>query len=141
MGKITQGLYPGVFSGILILILTSLPGSFFSHSGMPSLPGMDKVVHFAMFALFGFASLWGYREKLAGFDNRRLIKTALIMVAIGVVYGGMTEAMQHFLIDGRSGSPYDLIADVAGTVIGTIIYIATQKNREKKMQNSGSVKK
>lgn len=63
------------------------------------------------------------------------------MVAIGAVYGGLTEIMQHFLIEGRTGSPYDLIADVAGTAIGTIVYVVTQKNREKKMQNSGSVKK
>ncbi len=141
MVKFTQGLYPGAFSGILILILTGLPGFCFKHSGMQSLPGMDKVVHFATFALFGFAALWGFRAKHAKYDSNKLLKTALFMVAIGVFYGAMTELMQHFWIEGRYGSLWDLMADSFGTVFGTIIYVFTKKNREKNKQNSGRIKK
>lgn len=141
MSKITQGIYPGALCGIMILILTSLPGSCFSHSGLGAFPGLDKAIHFAMFTLFAFMSLWGYRNTLAEGDKRRLSLAVLAMIAIGVAYGGLTELIQHLWIEGRSGSPFDLIADAAGTVVGTTIYIGYQKNMRKILKNDGEVRK
>lgn len=128
MRKLTQGIYPGVFSGIIILILTGLPGSCFKHGGL-SLPGIDKVIHFAMFAFFAFASLWGFRKRLADYSKKHLLKVLCLMVVIGITYGVLTELMQHFLVNGREGSLYDLLADTLGTIVGTIFYALLQKKK------------
>jgi VanZ family protein len=37
---------------------------------------------------------------------------------LGVVYGGLIELVQHFLIDGRHGDLIDWTADILGLVIG-----------------------
>ncbi len=126
MKKLTQGIYPGVFSGIIILILTGLPGSCFKH-GELSLPGIDKVIHFAMFAFFALSSLWGFRAKLSNYSRKDLLKALCLMVAVGITYGTLTELMQHFWVEGRDGSPYDLLADTLGTIIGTTFYALLQK--------------
>jgi len=126
--KLTQGIYPGVFCGIVILILTGLPGSCFKNNGL-SLPGIDKLIHFTMFAIFAFASLWGFRAKLSNYDKQRLLKALLLMMVVGVCYGAMTELMQHFWVKGRNGSPYDLLADTLGTAVGTTFYAFFQKKR------------
>lgn len=119
----------------MILILTSLPGNCFSHNGFSAMPGLDKVVHFAMFATFAFVSLWGYRSTLAAGGKNRLAKAASLMLTIGILYGALTELMQHFWIEGRTGSPFDLIADATGTAVGTIIYVHYQKKHDKKIEN------
>ena len=135
MSRVTQGIYPGALCGIAILILTSLPGSCFSHSGLGAFPGLDKAIHFVMFTCFAFLSLWGYRNKMASYDKQRLTRAALIMLTIGIVYGGLTELIQHFLVEGRDGNLFDLLADAIGTVVGTTIYMTYQKKHDKNLAN------
>lgn len=72
------------------------------------LPGMDKVVHAAIFlapALFGV---------LAGL---RPVVLAPLLIAHAVA----SELVQHTLLPGRGGDPWDAVADVVGVAIGLAI--------------------
>lgn len=82
---------------------------------------MDKVVHLLMYAAFTFITIWGYRQpfKEKGKDYRR--KALWIVTIIGIVYGALTEVMQETMVPGRTGSLYDWIADLLGSIIGAII--------------------
>ena len=117
--RLTRNSYPGLLCGIIIMVLTGIPGSCLPH--VKPIFGFDKVVHLLMYAGFVFAMLWGYRKpfKENGTSYRR--KALWITIAIGIAYGLLTEIMQETLIPSRTGSVYDWIADTIGCLLGAII--------------------
>ncbi len=103
------------------IVWTLLTGYLFltPPSGLPKvhmpIPNFDKVIHFGLFLIFG----------LIIFDNVNTLKTKNIPKAwifFGIVYGGSIELAQCFLINGRSGSIADWLADIAGIITGCIIW-------------------
>ena len=101
--------------GIVILILTGLPGSVFPH--VKPIIGIDKVVHALMYATFAYLCIWGYRKKFISngknYQKKALLRAALISIA----YGGITELMQEFLLPTRTGDWLDFLFDAIGTLI------------------------
>lgn len=68
-------------------------------------PGLDKVVHAAVFAAVTAAAL------AAGL--------ALVpVVAVGLAHAVVSELLQHLALPGRSGDPLDVLADAVGVVLG-----------------------
>lgn len=120
MERLTRNSYPGILCGIVILILTGLPGSLFP-SVKPSL-GLDKIVHLIMYAGFAFACLWGYRKQFVSNGLAYKKKAILLAVVIGIAYGGLTEIMQEYLVPKRTGDWYDFLADCIGTALGAIVF-------------------
>ena len=121
MERLTRNSIPGILCGIVILILTGLPGSLFPRV-KPTI-GLDKVAHILMYAGFAFACLWGYRKQFVSnglsYQKRAIILTILISIA----YGGLTEIMQETItVLHRSGDWRDLIADSIGTGLGVLIF-------------------
>ena len=121
MERLTRNSIPGILCGIVILILTGLPGSLFPRV-KPAI-GLDKVAHVIMYAGFAFACLWGYRKQFVSnglsYQKRAIILTILISIA----YGGLTEIMQETItVLHRSGDWRDLIADSIGTGLGVLIF-------------------
>ena len=119
--RLTRNSIPGILCGIVILILTGLPGSLFPRV-KPAL-GLDKVAHVIMYAGFAFACLWGYRKQFVSnglaYQKRAILLTTLISIA----YGGLTEIMQETItVLHRSGDWRDLIADSIGTGLGVLIF-------------------
>ena len=88
-------------------------------SGIPKFPwlvkpGVDKVIH---------AILFGVEAALLGlaFQNTR---NKLLFVSLLVwcfVLGGFLEVVQYYWVSGRTGDVFDLLADMAGAVIGAWI--------------------
>ena len=127
--KLTRNIYPGLFCGIVILILTGLPGSCFPHV-KPTL-GLDKVAHVVMFAGFGFLSIWGYREPFEQKDKNEKRKSLIFTLLVSIVFGALTEVMQETICINRTGSVYDFIADVIGSVFGISFFTFLQKKKNK----------
>jgi VanZ family protein len=70
----------------------------------------DKANHFsAFFVLYILLSL--------GFRNLTTFKKAILLL----LYGMQIEVVQSF-IDGRFFSPYDVVADSVGILIGVVVY-------------------
>ena len=118
--RLTRNSIPGILCGIVILILTGLPGSLFPHA--KPIVGVDKVVHTLMYAGFAFACLWGYREQFVSnglaYKRKAIILTAIISIA----YGGLTELMQEFLVKSRTGDWFDFLADSIGVGLGVLVF-------------------
>ena len=127
--KLTRNIYPGLFCGIVILILTGLPGSCFPHV-KPAI-GLDKVVHTAMYASFTFLSIWGYREQFARKDKKRKRNALILTLLISIIFGALTEIMQETICYQRTGSVYDFIADVIGSLFGLAFFTFLQKKKNK----------
>ena len=118
--RLTRNSIPGILCGIVILILTGLPGSLFPR--VKPVVGIDKVVHLLMYAVFAFACLWGYRKQFVSNGSAYRKKAIILALVISIAYGGLTEIMQEYLVPKRTGDWLDFLADSIGTGIGVLIF-------------------
>ena len=118
--KLTRNSIPGILCGLVILILTGLPGSCFPK--VKPVIGFDKVVHICMYIVFAFACIWGYREQYVNGDKTYRRKALLTAAIIGIAYGGLTEIIQETITYQRTGDWFDFLADSIGTLAGLLIF-------------------
>lgn len=74
-----------------------------------SIVGMDKVLHFLAFFMFGVFL------QLAIYGNMKGRRLALLVILLGAVFGLSDEFHQSF-VPGRDADIFDLIADIAGVI-------------------------
>jgi VanZ family protein len=79
-----------------------------------ALPGVDKLLHFILFAVEGISLAMAF----SAFRGR---KQVFIILGWCFLLGGATELVQHFWVEGRTGDIIDLLADTIGSVIGLLI--------------------
>ena len=120
MERLTRNSIPGILCGIVILILTGLPGSLFPRV-KPTI-GLDKVAHILMYAGFTFACLWGYRKQFVSNGLAYKKRAVLLAIVISIAYGGLTEMIQEHIVPTRTGDWFDFVADSIGTVLGALVF-------------------
>ena len=76
----------------------------------------DKIAHFGLFGVTGFVSTFG----ISFF--RALRSRILFAMILGLLLAVCTEGAQS-LIGFRNGSPYDLVADIAGLLAALLLYV------------------
>ena len=118
--RLTRNSYPGILCGIVILILTGIPGSAFPR--VKPIVGVDKVVHVFMYATFAFLCLWGYRKQFIDKGKAYRKRALLLAIIISIAYGGITELMQEHLVPSRTGDWFDFLADSIGTCLGIYVF-------------------
>ena len=91
-------------------VLVSLVVLFTPASGVPwAPPGVDKVVHAALFAGLAVTGRW------AGAGRGPL---AVLLV----LYAAVSEVVQEWAPLDRTGSPADVLADVLGLLLGLLAW-------------------
>ena len=95
---------------------------------IPSFPNMDKLVHFTLYLIFTFLSLFATSIK----KGRNIPWIIFLMFVICVT----TEFLQKIMPYGRSFDPYDMLANSCGIIVGLLLfnYIKKQIN-ELKIKN------
>nr|WP_221204059.1 VanZ family protein [Modestobacter versicolor] len=93
-----------------VAVLVSLAVLFAPPSDVPSGPaGIDKVVHFALFAVLAVTGRWaGVR--------------AGVLSGLLVLYAAGSELLQGTDLVDRDASVGDLVADSAGVVVGLLVW-------------------
>ena len=71
-------------------------------------PGLDKVVHAGVFLAPALLGL------LAGLP-------AVVLAPLLIAHAVVSELVQHFLLPGRAGDPWDAVADIVGVAVGLAI--------------------
>jgi hypothetical protein len=102
-----------------VAALVSLAVLFAPPSDVPSSPpGVDKIVHFSLFAVLALTGRWAGvgRGALAG---------------LLVLYAAVSELLQGTDLVGRDASVADLVADSAGVVAGLLLWrlLASRRSR------------
>lgn len=128
MDKLTRNSYPGLLCGIIILILTAIPGSVFPR--VKPIVGMDKVAHVIMYAGFSFLCVWGYRKPFLSNGKTYQKKALLITAIISIAYGALTEIMQETIVPKRTGDWFDFLSDCLGTFVGLLFFWLFFKKRK-----------
>lgn len=107
--------YKSIIIGILILWL-SLSGSKSLVPGrMLNIPYVDKMGHFAMYALFTATLL------LDSSRWKTISKFHYLILLIPFFFGALMEVMQMTLTASRKAELADLIADIGGIVAGVLL--------------------
>jgi hypothetical protein len=93
-----------------VAVLVSLVVLFAPADDVPAaLPGVDKVVHVALFAVLAATGRWaGMRP--------------WVLAGGLALYAGASEVLQAVTPLARSGSPADLLADLAGVALGLVAW-------------------
>lgn len=90
--------------------------SFFVPSGLPGadVPGLDKLVHSAMYGGLCLIVWWEYVRKHATLYWPRLLTWN---VAAPILLGGLVEILQAYCTTTRSGDWWDFAADTLGVLL------------------------
>ncbi|MBN9351067.1 MAG: VanZ family protein [Chitinophagaceae bacterium] len=107
---------PAILWFIFLSVLVYMPGSDVPSIGWAERVHADKVVHFILFGvLFVLISIPVLRS---GLEKGQKRKWLLITAAFIIVYGFITEVIQHYFIPGRTFDLLDWAADSAGVIAG-----------------------
>jgi len=108
---------------LVILYLSLASSETFNKIPMFHFRGMDKVVHFGMYAVFSGVILYENRKRIN--TGRRLAVVALIPF----IFGGVLEMMQSWLTTTRTGSIYDLLFNLCGILFSVGIYLLVMNSK------------
>lgn len=78
----------------------------------PSIPGVDKALHFGAYAVLGW---------LLAFAADRSRLPLAVAVGLGLLYG-ITDEIHQMYVPGRSPDLLDWVADAAGVAAATFLY-------------------
>jgi VanZ family protein len=88
---------------------------------IPRLPGLDKIAHVAIFAIYVLLTAWGFFRQKTFY---RMQQYALpLAIAMGLFLGMATEWIQHAFVPHRSGDVYDVIADALGCLLASLLFL------------------
>lgn len=112
-----------LYLGLLILSTGAIIyGTLFpvDYNVPQSFMGLDKIVHFLMFAA------WTFFYGLVRFLKDKF--TLYPVFLVGSLFGLVIEVLQHLLPTGRSPEFLDFVADITGTGAAVmLLYILAQK--------------
>ena len=109
--------FPILVYCLLIYIQSSHP----SPQSIPDWPFMDKLLHFACYALLGALFLRAFNTTPIK-HNLKLI--LILSVLLSALYGISDEIHQHF-VPYRSADYMDVLSDILGSVAGVYLYQTT----------------
>lgn len=110
-----------ILYAVVIISLSSVPGKNFPEAAWLA---HDKVIHFGEYGLFGFL--------VAKAMNTRVTASGRIFLITLLLAGlfGMLDELYQSIIPGRDSSVNDWIADVAGILLGSGVYIWLKYRRD-----------
>lgn len=102
-----------------MLVLFFLPSDKLPEIDFWELNLEDKVAHMGVFAVLSGLMVWGEQRRQATAQLGLSVK--VIVAALAIVFGLLTEIVQDQFIPSRYGSISDIIADAIGAILGTIL--------------------
>lgn len=107
---------PAIIWSVLIFILLIIPGQDFPVK--PGIPYLDKIVHAFLFGVQVF--LWcRYGSRATGRNTWWIF---FLIFLLSCIYGIGMEYVQQYWVANRSFELEDIMADIAGSFGGWIIY-------------------
>ena len=115
--------FPFVFWLILVFALSSYPKAIIPQSRYIS---WDKMAHVVEFAIVGYLT-----SRTAFFSGSRFLYNGWVWIAIlfGLIFA-ISDEYHQLHIPGRIASPFDVIADFMGVLLG--VWIFRQAIRKRK---------
>ena len=111
--------WPGLLWAFLILLLSTFTPPGIHIPTLFDLFEPDKVGHFAFYSALVFLLVLGFnRAHPAHWMRRNPARTAWLLA---VLYGGLIELYQGFILTDRQADPVDFLADCIGGILGVAL--------------------
>ena len=81
----------------------------------------DKLVHAIMFAGLTGAFIFDYKRRLPGAPRPLMTGFTAALAIIMIIFAVTDEWLQDIMCLGRSGDPYDILADLTGIALGLLL--------------------
>ena len=112
-----------IFLGYLIAIVYASLASPREIPKIMTIPNIDKVVHFTMYLGFCIIGLWALNTGEGSLSKRLPGKRNYFLITVmAIAWGLFMEFMQRYMGIGRQYSIYDLYANIAGAIIGSLLF-------------------
>ncbi|MFT7230574.1 MAG: VanZ family protein [Bacteroidia bacterium] len=96
-----------------------LPPSAFRSFSFNTLLGLDKIVHFVLYAIF--ILLWALAFRYIS------LKQKIALLLMGITYGVLIEVLQSTMAIGRNYDIGDIVSNIIGCVTGVILISFVQR--------------
>ncbi len=111
--------FPAIIWAILIIIGAAIPVNVLPKVTFWDCIGPDKIVHLFAFGVFVVFSLYGLKRQFCYLHLQH--HATVYTIVFGVLLALLTELMQRYIVFGRDGNVYDLLADIAGCLMGLAV--------------------
>jgi len=108
--------FPILIYCLLIFIQSSYP----STERIPDWPYIDKMLHFAAYALLGALFLRAF--KTTRIKNN--LKLVLVLSVLFSFFYGISDEIHQYFVPHRNADLMDVLADLLGSIMGVYIYQA-----------------
>ncbi|MBK8502684.1 MAG: VanZ family protein [Saprospiraceae bacterium] len=109
--------YAAAFWSLLILGLSLMPGKSLPKVGWQMFIHLDKLAHFIIYGVLAGLLVLTHCKTASG---RVGIKDLGYVILICTIYGAILEAMQYFFLSDRFFEIPDIIANIIGSIAGTV---------------------
>lgn len=109
-----------IFWAGIILLLSSIPAKDLPELTFWDLIKSDKLGHIIMYGVLAFQLMRSLVRQYSSWRMRYNATT--IALIISVMYGGLIEVYQHYLIADRFGDWIDFLANIIGTFLGVVAF-------------------
>ncbi len=106
-----------IFWTLLIFTGCLVSSSMLKVNGVDNIVGFDKLAHFILYSVCSW--LW----MTALISNKTRKNATLYTISGLIILGFIIECLQAGLTKDRSFEFYDILANVAGTIFGTTIFL------------------
>ncbi len=103
---------------LLIFILCAIHGDDVEKVKFIEIPYFDKIIHFGMYFSMAFVFMRDFTK-----NSEKPLRWKIILVTIICFLTGLiVEILQELIFASRSGSFYDMIANIFGTITGIYFF-------------------
>lgn len=102
---------------LLYCLLIFIQSSYPSPENIPSLPYIDKVIHFAVYAILGILFFMAFRTQ----RFKENINMVIILSILSSSLYGMSDEVHQYFVPHRDADLMDFLADVAGSICGVYV--------------------
>jgi VanZ family protein len=112
--------FSSLFWAAVILFLSSIPSSELPDFSFWKLLSFDKWAHVAMYGILSFQIMKSCVRQYAVWTLR--YNAAKVAAVASIIYGGLIELFQEYVLLDRHGDWIDLIMNIIGTFAGIWLF-------------------
>ena len=109
---------PAICCGLIILVLSLMPGSSLPSFSFIDLFQPDKLGHFVAYGVFTASLLYGFVQQVLPEKIAR--QTVIKVFLFAISYGVIIELMQYSIFTSRNFEVLDIIANIIGCLVGVL---------------------
>jgi len=115
-----------IFISLVVLLLSTIPGSSLHKVPIIEIPNLDKLIHFIMYFSLATAILLDVYKEYDKLSSKA-IWTAILFPFF---YGVLMEFLQKYFVENRTADVLDALANTVGLLTALIFFLKFKKYKK-----------